>query len=198
MRLFLRECQPAPETRVIDVGGNPSIWAALPPETRPHITYLNMPRAAEPGDDRQHLVFGDGCQLPFRDSSFDIAFSNSVIEHVGGPEAQARFASEIRRVARTYWVQTPNRRFPVEQHLLTPFLHWLPRSWQRSLVPRVTVWGLITKASPAERGFYFEHYLNDIRLLTAQELKCLFPESRLIREKALGWTKSLIATTSKR
>jgi 2-polyprenyl-3-methyl-5-hydroxy-6-metoxy-1,4-benzoquinol methylase len=61
--------------------------------------------------------------------SFDIVFSNSVIEHVGDAESQQQFAHEIARVGRAYWVQTPNRRFPVEPHLLTPFLHFLPTRW---------------------------------------------------------------------
>ena len=194
MLRFASEFRLTPATRILDVGGNPRIWSTLPRDASPSITYLNMPRAAEPDDDRRHLVFGDGCRLPFPDRSFDIAFSNSVIEHVGGLDAQAKFAAEIQRVSRVYWVQTPNRYFPVEQHLLTPVIHWLPSGWQRALVPRVTVWGLVTQAGPAERGFYFEHYLNDIRLLSAGELTALFPGSRLIRERVFGWTKSLIAT----
>ena len=194
MRLFLKEFSLTPQTLVLDVGGNPRIWASVPAEVRPRITYLNLPRAAETEDDRARLVFGDGCRLPFADGSFDIAFSNSVIEHVGSAEAQREFAREIQRVSRAYWVQTPNRRFPIEQHLLTPLIHWLPVGWQRVLVPRVTVWGLLTKAGPEERRFYFEHYLRDIGLLTASELRGLFPGSRLIRERVLGWTKSLIVT----
>ncbi|HEY3743926.1 MAG TPA: methyltransferase domain-containing protein [Bryobacteraceae bacterium] len=196
MRRFLAEFRVTSATRILDVGGNPRIWATLAGAVRPQIVFLNMPRAAETDDDRRHLVFGDGCALPFADQSFDIAFSNSVIEHVGGPEAQARFAREILRVGRAYWVQTPNRWFPVEQHLWTPFLHWLPKSWQRALVPRVTVWARITRVGAAEREFYFNHYLNDIRLLTAREVAALFPKARLIRERVCGWTKSLIATGS--
>jgi ubiquinone/menaquinone biosynthesis C-methylase UbiE len=30
------------------------------------------------------LVIGDGRNIPFPDSHFDIAFSNAVVEHVGG------------------------------------------------------------------------------------------------------------------
>jgi hypothetical protein len=194
MRRFAAEFPLTPNTRVLDVGGNPRIWSTLPATMRPRINYLNLPRAAEPGDDRGNLVFGDGCRLPFPDHSFDVAFSNSVIEHVGGPNSQAQFASEIRRVSRFYWVQTPNRYFPVEQHLLTPFIHWLPSAVQRALVPHVTIWALVTPAGRAERGFYFEHYLNDIRLLSSKDLTALFPGSRLIRERVLGWTKSLIVT----
>ncbi len=194
MRLFCGEFALTPNTTVLDVGGNPRIWACLPTTVRPRITYVNLPRAAEADDDRRHLVFGDGCRLPFADHSFDIAFSNSVIEHVGSVEAQRAFAAEIRRVGRAYWVQTPNRRFPVEQHLLTPFVHWMPRGWQRVLVPRLSLWGMLSACGPDERRFYFDHYLNDISLLTAKELESLFPGSRLVRERFLAMTKSLIVT----
>ena len=131
--------------------------------------------------------------LPFRDGAFDVVFSNSVIEHVGDAASQRLFASEIARVGRAYWVQTPNRWFPVEQHLLTPLVHWLPRSWQRAIVPRFTVWNVLVKPSPDRHAFYVAHYLEDVRLLSAAEFGALFPDGRIIRERFCGWTKSLVA-----
>lgn len=196
MQRFLAECALTPATRVLDVGGNPLIWATLPPGARPQVVYLNLPRAAEPEDGVSSWVFADGRQLPFADKSFDLVFSNSVIEHVGSLAAQKQFADEIQRVGRAHWVQTPNRWFPVEPHLLTPLIHWLPRSWQRVLVPRVSVWALTAEVDQLQRQYMLDHYLNDIRLLTARELVSLFPESRLIRERALGWTKSFVATNA--
>lgn len=77
-------------------------------------------------------VQGDGRNLPYTNNEFDIVFSNSVIEHVGTFEDQKRFAEEIRRVAKSYWVQTPNRHFPVETHLIAPFIHFLPRNFQKT------------------------------------------------------------------
>src|SRR5262249_16452869 len=131
------------------------------------------------------------------DQSFDIVFSNSVIEHVGDAKSQQDFAREVTRVGRAFWVQTPNRWFPVEQHLLTPFLHWLPKSWQRVLAPRATVSALLTRTTPDPRRFYFEHYLNDVRLLGPAEFSTLFPGARVVRERFLGITKSLIAVCSR-
>jgi hypothetical protein len=54
------------------------------------------------------------------DQEYDIAFSNSVIEHVGDWERQAAFASEIRRVGKNLWIQTPAKECPIEPHYLAP------------------------------------------------------------------------------
>jgi hypothetical protein len=177
-------------TRILDVGGTPMNWRLL--DVRPRVTLLNMPRAGEHAAPGFEAVSADGCQLPFRDRSFEIVFSNSVIEHVGSPSRQRRFADEIRRVGQRYWVQTPNRWFPVEPHLLTPFLHFLPGALQQRIARRWTLWGALERPSEDRRAFYIEHYLNDIRLFDASELARLFPDGRLLRERHLGMTKSLV------
>ncbi len=190
MRRFLREFRITSETRILDIGGTPDCWELI--DERPQVTLLNTPRAKGDLRGAASWVAGDGRALPFRNGAFDIVFSNSVIEHVGDAASQERFAREVARVGCAYWVQTPNRWFPVEQHLLTPFVHWLPRAWQRAIVPRFTVWSAVVPVSPDRRKFYLEHYLSDVRLLSAGELQRLFPGARLIRERVLGWTKSLI------
>lgn len=77
------------------------------------------------------LVCADATErLPFQDDEFDLAYSNSVIEHIP-PERHKEFASEVRRVARGWWVQTPAMSFPIEPHSLLPGAHWLPRSLRR-------------------------------------------------------------------
>jgi ubiquinone/menaquinone biosynthesis C-methylase UbiE len=191
MRRFLQEFAVTSQTRILDIGGTPECWELI--AERPRVTLLNTPRAKDDLSGAESWVAGDGRALPFRDSSFDIVFSNSVIEHVGDAASQARFAKEVARVGRSYWVQTPNRWFPVEQHLLTPLVHWLPASWQRAIVPRFTVWAAVTRTSPDRRRFYLEHYLSDVRLLGAADLRRLFPDAGVVRERVAGWTKSLIA-----
>jgi hypothetical protein len=191
MRRFLREFAIGPETRILDVGGAPDTWQDLP--VHPNVTLLNTPRTREEMARAAAWVAGDGRMLPFPDRAFDIVFSNSVIEHVGGPESQQRFAREVMRVGRAFWVQTPNRRFPLEQHLLTPVVHWLPPRWQRWIVPRFSVWALLLRPEPGRREFYLNHYLTDVRLLDARQLGLLFPVAEILRERACGWTKSLVA-----
>jgi ubiquinone/menaquinone biosynthesis C-methylase UbiE len=195
MRRFVRELQIAAETRVLDVGGTPETWEML--RECPRVTLLNTPRTKAELAGAAWWVAGDGCALPFRDGAFDVVFSNSVIEHVGDSASQQRFAREIARVGRAYWVQTPNRWFPVEQHLLTPLVHWLPKAWQRAIVPRFTVWATLLKPPEDRRSFYLNHYLDEVRLLSAAEVARLFPDARLIRERFFGWTKSLIAVRSR-
>jgi SAM-dependent methyltransferase len=191
MQRFLRECRVTPETRVLDIGGTPDNWELI--DMAPRLVLLNMPRAQADLAGAARWVAGDGRALPFRDAAFDVVFSNSVIEHVGDTASQERFAREVARVGRAFWVETPNRWFPVEQHLLTPLVHWLPKSWQAAIVRRGTVWSVLTRPTPDRRDFYIEHFLRDIRLVGVGELKRLFPGARIVRERFLGVTKSLIA-----
>jgi len=191
MQRFAREFGITGETRVLDIGGTPDNWLLL--AEQPRLVLLNTPRAREELAGAASWVAGDGRSLPFRDGAFDVVFSNSVIEHVGDRASQQRFAREVARVGRAWWVQTPNRWFPVEQHLLTPFVHWLPKAWQRAIVPRFNIWSVLVRVTPDRRRFYIEHYLNEVRLLGAGELRALFPGGRLIRERFWGITKSLIA-----
>ena len=196
MQRFLREMEITAETRVLDIGGTSDFWTLA--AVRPRLVLLNMPRAREDVGSAIQWVAGDGRSLPFADAAFDVVFSNSVIEHVGDEESQRRFAREVMRAGRAYWIQTPNRRFPVEQHLLTPLVHWFPRRWQRAVVPVCNVWRWLARVTPEQRRFYIEHYLNDVRLLDACELGALFPGARIVRERFWGITKSLIAAGAAR
>ncbi len=180
-----------PEMRVLDIGGTLDNWQLA--SVTPRLVLLNMPRAKGDMAGATNWVAGDGRCLPFRDAAFDVVFSNSVIEHVGDAASQESFAREVARVGRGFWVQTPNRWFPVEQHLMTPLVHWLPKSWQRAIVRHGTVWGALTRVTADRRDFYVEHFLRDIRLLGCRQVRGLFPGAWVIRERFLGITKSLIA-----
>jgi SAM-dependent methyltransferase len=137
LRLFLELLAPGPETTVIDVGvtdapfgggSTDNFFEALYPwperVTAVGQTSLERFTAAFP---EVRAVRADGRDLPFPDASFDLGFSNAVVEHVGGGrEAQRRFVHELCRVAQRVFVTTPNRFFPIEVHTLVPFAHWLP------------------------------------------------------------------------
>lgn len=68
--------------------------------------------------------------LPFEDGEFDLVYCSSVVEHVP-VERRNAFATELQRVSRGWFVQTPARSFPIEPHALLPFVHWLPGPLRR-------------------------------------------------------------------
>jgi hypothetical protein len=190
LKLFKDVIRPTLQTRILDVGGNPWYWDNL--EVSAKITILNPDKFSNDLAQRYSqfdIVTADGCKLPYPDKSFEVGFSNSVIEHVGTYERQQAFAAELRRVGRTLWVQTPAREFPVEPHLMAPFFQYLPRWLQRRTLRYFTIYGLVTKPNPAQ----VEGFLNEVRLLRYREMQELFPDCEIYCEKAMGITKSYIA-----
>lgn len=191
MRLFEKTFHITPQTRVLDVGGSSSIWQFA--KVRPRLTIVNFPSALDREFSGADLLAADGRMLPFKDNVFDIVFSNSVIEHVGTRADQQRFADEVRRVGRSYWIQTPNRRFPIELHLMLPLVHYFPKRLQRAIVTRFTVWQYLVRPREAERASYVNHFLSDLNLLDASTLQQLFPNATILRERMAGCPKSLVA-----
>ena len=178
-------------TRVVDIGGSREFWMVARAQGLPipQVTILNLRSNNGPAQPRFEWVLGDAKRLPFRDISFEVAISNSVIEHLGDRESQQRFASEVRRVARRYFVQTPDRSFPIEPHFMTPFLHWFSPACRRKLLRNFSVWGLLTRPTQAQ----CTAQIDEIRLLSASQLQTLFPDCAIVRERFFGLSKSLIA-----
>jgi len=184
---FVDLFQPADATTILDVGGTPQNWRLV--AAQPQLILLNLPgKQPENLPSNMTAVGGDGCNLQYADKSFDLAFSNSAIEHVGTWDNQKAFASELRRVGRSYYVQTPSKWFPVEPHILTVGVQWLPRKWQYRLIRYTSLVGLVRKVSPA----WVDGFLDEVRLLTYGECRTLFPESDIKRERFLGITKSFV------
>lgn len=189
MARFAEAFDPAPTTTILDVGGTPNNWELAGADYE--ITLLNVTKPPEdqPAWERYAVTVGDGTKLDFADAHFDIAYSNSVIEHVGSWEMQQRFAAELRRVGRGIWLQTPARSFPVEPHYLALFIHWMPKSWRRGLGRNFTAWGWVTRPTKQEVA----DRVDEIRLLGYREMVELFPDCEILRERFMGMTKSYIA-----
>lgn len=65
--------------------------------------------------------------FPFKDKEFDICWCNAVLEHTGDRSRQKKFLKEVRRVAESSFVTTPNKYFTIEPHTRIPLLHFLPK-----------------------------------------------------------------------
>lgn len=204
MQAFVSEFQPTGTMRILDIGGTDLNWRII--DQPAHVVLLNT-QIPEGGYDRGLLgaeygdtparasrgsveyVLGDGKSVPYADREFDICFSNSTIEHVFTFDEQKRFAAEVRRVGRGVWVQTPARSFPFEPHWLSPFVHWLPKGWQRRLGRNFTVYGWMLRPPTADVA----RLVDELRLLTYREMQELFPDCEIRRERFLGLTKSYLA-----
>jgi hypothetical protein len=186
MRAFVKMFGVDETTNIVDVGGYEFNWSLIPQS--PKVTFVNL-EDEEWEKGRFRKVKGDGRHLQLADRSFDIAYSNSVIEHVGSWDDQMAFAGEIRRIAPRYYVQTPNKWFFVEPHLIAPWVHFLPKRILRRLVRRFTIWGLVTRPDQAK----VDNFLSSIRLLDKRDMQRLFPDANIIEEKFCGMTKSLVA-----
>jgi SAM-dependent methyltransferase len=118
--------RPDAGTRIVDVGCGPLGLRAFAPDL--DVTGVDLQDRPEyPGP----FVRADATErLPFEDGAFDLAYSNSLIEHLP-PATRRAFAEEVKRVARRWWVQTPAFGFPLEPHALLPAAHWLPAAIRR-------------------------------------------------------------------
>ncbi len=165
---------------VIDVGGTAKFWEG----SNLKITVLS-PNPPEVGVNWIQGTVKDLYQ--FREAEFDVAFSNSVIEHVGPDRGE--MARQMPRVGRSFWVQTPNRRFPVEPHFLFPGFQFLPIERRIWLDQNFDLgWcGRIPDAAQARAA------VEEITLLDRSELQRLFPSATIEPERFFGLNKSWIA-----
>ena len=177
--------------RILDIGGTNAFWQNRGWADREdvHVVLVNL-EAETPLHANIDPQAGDATELSqFADGSFDVVFSNSVIEHLETFERQAAMAAEVRRLASTYWVQTPNFWFPVEPHFLTPAWHWLPVDLRVALLRRRR-WGWRGPCPDADDA---RALVREIRLMRSRELKHLFPDATLEEERIGPFVKSFVA-----
>ncbi len=155
--------------RIVDVGCGALGLRGLAAEL--DVTGVDL--VAHPGYPGPFVLADAADGLPFADGEFDLAYCNSVIEHVA-PARREAFAAELRRVARGWYVQTPARSFPIEPHSLLPGAHWLPGGL------RARYWRLGAGGESEE-----------VSLLRRAELEALFGAAE--RERFGPFTKSWIS-----
>ncbi len=186
--LLKKEFRARPEDRVLDVGASGEVFLQYSLED----IYPFPERITAGGYERSEIVAArrhypkpkyvlfDGCALPFPDQSFDLVFSNAVIEHILGPGRQKAFAREVMRVGKSWFVTTPNFWYPFETHHHLPFFQFLPRPVQMQY--NRVLGTHIPKGTVQELG-----------LLSARALRGLFPASQIAKVKVTFWPETLVA-----
>jgi len=176
--------------RILDIGGTPEFWENAGFDAHDvSITLLNLETVICTIPNIQSIA-GDATNLSaFADNSFDIAFSNSVIEHLFSFENQQKMALEALRVSTHHFIQTPNFWFPIEPHWVFPFFQYFPAIIKIVLTRNFNLGHLKKSTSWAQA----KRQVEEIQLLSKSEMKKLFPSSKIWEEKLFTLTKCFVA-----
>lgn len=195
IELFASLLEPleASPIRILDVGGEIDFWRGSDFWNNPSyaITVINIQDEKDVNpSDANNIQWKYGNALDFveeLENGYDVLFSNSVIEHVGGDTEMEKMARQFEDFDGAYFLQTPNLWFPIEPHFRFPFFGILPFA-VRVLLMRCFSLGSYYRAESweAARG-----KVNTTRLLTVSQMRRLFPSATILREKWYGMTKSI-------
>lgn len=176
--------------KILDIGGTPDFWKNAGLNAADvDITLLNL-TLVETDLPNVVSIIGDATDLSsFADKSFDIAFSNSVIEHLFSFQNQQKMASETLRISKHHFIQTPNFWFPIEPHWVFPCFQYLPKTIRMFL----TCFFNLGHIKRSENWSAARHQVEEIQLLSHSEMQRLFPESTIWEEKLLIFSKSFVA-----
>ena len=178
--------------RLLDIGGTPTFWETMgfADQGDVDITLCNVASATPRPSTSFRFVEADACNLDmFSNGEFDVVFSNSVIEHVGDLTRCQAMADEVQRVGERYFVQTPNRHFPIDPHFPFPLFQFYPVGTRALLLRALPLAWVGRIKDPANA----REVAQSVNLLTEKQLRELFPGCEIYREKLLGMTKSFIA-----
>lgn len=175
---------------ILDVGGRAEYWENVGLEGVGHIKLMNYDPAelerTVPDEAMFTKIVGDARDLAdYADNSVDLVHSNSVIEHVGMWNDMTAMASEVMRVGRAGWIQTPAFEFPVEPHFRTLFMHWFGAPMQRAMFS-LSFEKRMRRLPMAVR----RQALDGVNLLSHREVKALFPDQDIYVERVALLPKS--------
>lgn len=184
---------------VLDLGGTLGYWrqhaALVPAGLIRRVEVVNLPHQPTT-EERLHdldiiAYTGDALKpATLRRSSYDLVYSNSVIEHVGNLRAQQQMARVVQNLGTHYFLQTPAKSFPLEPHFYVPFFAYLPLSVRTHLYCRANL-GFMGRGSD---WLSSRMVCEETRLMSKREVKALFSDADIIPERFFGLTKSYIAT----
>jgi len=176
---------------ILDLGGTLSFWQSNDYNYigEFNITMLNIFQQYNLPSGFTSIVGDARSLINYKDKEFDLVFSNSTLNFVGSYEDQLKMASEIRRVGKGYFIQIPNRHFPLDWRTLVPFFHFMPSKFQAFCFQHFKV-GTYPQVKDSSKAIELATRVRDV---TRREMVFLFPEARIIQERVLGFSKSFMA-----
>ena len=175
---------------ILDIGGKINFWKnrGIAGNTNYKITIVNLEKEKSKYCNIKCIIDDATNLKEFNNQSFDVVHSNSVIEHLYNYENQKKMANEVTRIGKKYIIQTPNKYFFIEPHYILPFFQFTT-NWFKYVILTKTRLSRLKKWDP----IFAKQYIKEIRLLSQNEVKELFPESNIYYEKFLGMNKSFTA-----
>jgi hypothetical protein len=136
------------------------------------------------------FVRADACAGAF--GKYDLVFSNSLMEHLGGHARRQQFADVVQTSAPSWWIQTPYRYFPIEPHWFFPGFQFMPF---RARLAVCQHWNTLHEPARKDRTEAAE-LVASTELISATEMSMYFPGSEIWFERMAGIPKSLVAVKS--
>jgi hypothetical protein len=130
-------------------------------------------------------------------AEYDVIFSNSLIEHLPGRQAQRQLAQAIRDSGRPYFLQTPNKRSPVDPHFPKPYVPFFA-TYPRTVQARLLSWSALGSGSASPSYEAALTRLQNYYPLTTRDVRQLFPQARVVVERPMGVPMSIIAMSAAR
>lgn len=182
---FKRRFPDLAEMRVLDLGGTAISWRVLGIHPR-SVTLVNLDAAPLHDEAWMNVVRADACAGGF--GTYDLVFSNSLMEHLGGHARRRQFADVVQASAPSWWVQTPYRYFPVEPHWVFPGFQFLPF---RARLGICRHWGTLHEPARKDLAAAAE-LVASTELISTTEMRMYFPGSEIWYERLAGIPKSLV------
>lgn len=186
--------------RILDLGGTASFWLKHVPvnDDNYKITLINNHHVDKTNIGYSHSIpWIIEKHADARDSSewdldnHDLIFSNSFLEHLESFADQLELASKIDSSQYPYFIQIPNKYFPVDPHFPSPFVPFFscyPKTIQAVLLT-INRFGSGAKSKTYNSAKKRLKYYNPLGLKDAREL---FPSGIIIKEKTFGLCRSVL------
>ncbi len=151
-------------------------WDAYGIDVSPEYIQRGREYLAREGADPSRLqLMNDDFTYPFPNSMFDVVLSDQVIEHVADLEL---FAAEVARISARGACGlhiSPAKWHPIESHLKSPFVHWLPKGPLRRAAVMASL--RIGLAAPYFREFSFRDRVEIFNRFSEEETFYRSPRS---------------------